>query len=319
MLLKLSAIGVAGVCAGQVMNKEAECWIFRDDIGAFWGVKGYEEMVTEVGTHKGHMEWPQYKFFGTYNSGSVRRGWQVFSRNCANCHGMIYRKYDFLLDKGYKQLELATELEMFTIHPAHHHVKQYYYQEWDDRDRVLSDRIYPPYYSQDQAKNANNGSWPVDLSKIRLRPGNLNYIYNLLTGYHFKPPLGVDVPKGRHFNPYFDHMVIGMPRQLYDGMLDYADGTPASTPQMAYDVANFISYMQRRGGKSPDFNFKKWIIITGMLLIYPLFKVAHQGPIRNYMSYRFEVYAVRDGLYYKKFRTGQKNKKAAGWRHKIWA
>jgi ubiquinol-cytochrome c reductase cytochrome c1 subunit len=29
-------------------------------------------------------------------------------------------------------------------------------------------------------------------------------------------------------------MIIGMPRQLYDGMMKYEDGTPASTPQMVY-------------------------------------------------------------------------------------
>lgn len=40
----------------------------------------------------------------------------------------------------------------------------------------------------------------------------------------------MDIPKGKHFNPYFDHMIIGMPRQLHDGMIDYDDGTPASTP-----------------------------------------------------------------------------------------
>lgn len=74
----------------------------------------------------------------------------VFSRNCGNCHGIIYKKYDILLDKAFKQLELATFVaDNFTIHPGHHHFKQYYYQEWDERDRVISDRIYPPYFSQD--------------------------------------------------------------------------------------------------------------------------------------------------------------------------
>jgi len=34
-----------------------------------------------------------------------------------------------------------------------------------------------------------------------------------------------------------------MPRQLHDGLIEYEDGTPASAPQMAFDVANFISYM----------------------------------------------------------------------------
>lgn len=92
---------------------EAKCWLYRDDIGAFWGIKGYEEQVSEVGTHRGHMEWPQFNFFGTFNSGSVRRGFQVFARNCSNCHGILHKKYDAVLDKGYKQLELAVE----TFHP----------------------------------------------------------------------------------------------------------------------------------------------------------------------------------------------------------
>lgn len=35
-------------------------------------------------------------------------GFQVFSKNCANCHGMMGKKYDLLLDKVYEQLELST-------------------------------------------------------------------------------------------------------------------------------------------------------------------------------------------------------------------
>lgn len=83
-------------------EKQTKCWIYRDDIGAFWGIKGYEEQVSEVGSHHGHYHWPQEALLGQYDSGSVRRGFQVFSRNCANCHGMAYRRYDFLLDRGYK-------------------------------------------------------------------------------------------------------------------------------------------------------------------------------------------------------------------------
>lgn len=36
-------------------------------------------------------------------------------------------------------------------------------------------------------------------------------------------------------------------------MIEYEDGTPSSTPQMAFDVANFISFMQLRDGyRRPD-------------------------------------------------------------------
>ena len=63
----------AGLGYSQAEEKE-HCFIYRDDIGAFWGIKGYEEMVTEVGTHHGHLSWPQFRTWGTYDSGSVRRG-----------------------------------------------------------------------------------------------------------------------------------------------------------------------------------------------------------------------------------------------------
>lgn len=89
-------------------KKDAKCWLYRDDIGAWWGIKGYEEQVSEVGTHHGHNKWPAFTWMGVYDAGSVRRGFQVFAKNCGNCHGYIHRKYDAVLDKGYHQLELAV-------------------------------------------------------------------------------------------------------------------------------------------------------------------------------------------------------------------
>ena len=62
--------------------------------------------------------------------------------------GSTYTQGDtVMLDKAYKQLELASAVSMFSINPGHHHYKQYYYQEWDDRDRVISDFMYAPYLS----------------------------------------------------------------------------------------------------------------------------------------------------------------------------
>ncbi|CAD8086567.1 unnamed protein product [Paramecium sonneborni] len=314
----LFCLGV-GMLITQKENT-VHAWLYRDDIGAFWGIKGYEEQVTEVGTHRGHMSWPQYRFLGTFDSGSVRRGFLVFSRNCANCHGIVYKKYDVLLDKVYKQLELAALVSNFTIHPAHHHFKQFYYQEWDERDRYIHDRIYPPYFSQDQAKNANGGVWPTDFSKIRLRPGGINYIYNILTGYHYKPYQGLDVPKGKAYNPYFDHMIIGMVRQLHDGLVDYEDGTPASTPQMAFDVTNFIQFVQRRSGfQRPDKTVRYYMFLTGVALIYPFAYLKTRGFYRNNLSLRWEMYAVRDGVYYNHFKKGWKNSRAIQFRGQVWA
>ena len=73
---RLALSGMAAAYAMSAKQDESNCFIYRDDIGAFWGIKGYEEQVSEVGTHHGHTSWPQYRFFGTFDSGSVRRGKQ---------------------------------------------------------------------------------------------------------------------------------------------------------------------------------------------------------------------------------------------------
>lgn len=49
-------------------NQAAEAWLFRDDIGAPHGIKGYEEQVNSVGMHHGHSHWPSEITWNTYNS-----------------------------------------------------------------------------------------------------------------------------------------------------------------------------------------------------------------------------------------------------------
>jgi ubiquinol-cytochrome c reductase cytochrome c1 subunit len=140
-----------------------------------------------------------------------------------------------------------------------------------------------------------------------------------MTGYHYKPPHGMDIPKGKSFNPYFDHMIIGMPRQLFDGMIDYEDGTPASTPQMAYDVSTFIAYMQRRNGyRKPDFNVRQNMMVSGICLWWPLKYWKTRATYRNLLCMRYEMYAIRDGVYYHHLKKGMRNSRAEQFKTKIW-
>ena len=144
----------------------------------------------------------------------------------------MHQKYDLLVDKGFSQAELKKKMVYLPkVHPAHQKYRGDFFQDWDYRQRQIHDRIWPPYLTVHQAKNANMGVWPPELSKAGThQPGLINYPYNLLTGYHYSPPFGHDVPEGRYFNPYYDHMIIAMPPQLHDGMIEYEDGTPSSAP-----------------------------------------------------------------------------------------
>ena len=57
-MFKKGVIGII-MCYGTCQSdKPIKNWSYRDDVGAHWGIKGYEEMVTEVGTEHGHMTWP---------------------------------------------------------------------------------------------------------------------------------------------------------------------------------------------------------------------------------------------------------------------
>jgi len=59
----------AGLFAyGYSNRKSTEAWLFRDDIGAPYGIKGYEEQVNSVGVDHGHSYWPSEVTFQTYNS-----------------------------------------------------------------------------------------------------------------------------------------------------------------------------------------------------------------------------------------------------------
>jgi ubiquinol-cytochrome c reductase cytochrome c1 subunit len=59
-------------------QKATEAWLFRDDIGAPYGVKGYEEQVNTVGWHHGHAHWTCEINWNSFNSATLRRGFKVF-------------------------------------------------------------------------------------------------------------------------------------------------------------------------------------------------------------------------------------------------
>jgi len=155
--------------------------------------------------------------------------------------------------------------------------------------------------TRDHAKSANGGLWPLDLSRTtEHNPGHVNFVYNILTGYHYSPPFGHEVPEGRYFNPYHHHMIIGMPRQLYDGMLKYDDGTPASTPQMAHDIATYLDFIENHN--MPDTRLQLVMVYTWFAIWIGVCWWFTRYRDFNFHSYRHEVYALRDGSSYKKFR-----------------
>lgn len=169
---------------------------------------------------------------------SLRRGFQVYREVCASCHSLSRVPYRTLVGT------------ILTVDEAKALAEENEYPDEPDeqgeiplRPGKLADYIPAPYKNDEAARFANNGALPPDLSLIiKARHGGCDYVFSLLTGYPEEAPAGVQVAPGMNFNPYFPGTGIGMARVLYDGLVEYEDGTPASTSQMAKDVVEFLNW-----------------------------------------------------------------------------
>jgi len=91
-----------------------------------------------------------------------------------------------------------------------------------------------------------------------------------------------------------------MPRPLYDGMLEYKDGTPASTPQMAADVTAFLIWLadeehdQEHIQDNMLFTFYTWLFLT-----FPGFWMIKARYTANWFVKKTEFYLCRN---YTKYR-----------------
>merc|ERR1712004_161285 len=92
--------------------------------------------------------------------------------------------------------------------------------------------------------------------------------------------------------------------------MGYEDGTPSSAPQMAHEVAEYISFLGRN--KVPDTMIVISMVLCVVATFYPISYLFTKQHYINTYSHRFEMYAVKNGGY-KKFREKMfKTHKSAG-------
>ncbi|XP_072855575.1 cytochrome c1, heme protein, mitochondrial [Pogona vitticeps] len=224
---------------------------------------------TAVGAFELELHPPQYPWehgglLKAFDHSSIRRGYEVYKQVCSACHSLQYVAFRHLIGVTHTEEEakaLAAEIQvedgpddegnMFT------------------RPGLISDYFPKPYPNPEAAKAANNGALPPDLSYIiRARHGGEDYVFSLLTGY-CDPPAGVNLRGELHFNPYFPGQAIGMAAPLYNEILEFEDGTPATLSQMAKDVCTFLCWVSM-----PEHDTRKRMAVKALLLggiLFPLF------------------------------------------------
>jgi len=183
-------------------------------------------------------EWSFDGIFGTYDRASLQRGFQVYKEVCSVCHAVKHLYFRDLADLGYSEDEVKAIAAGYQVTDPQPNDQGEMYQ----RPGRPSDPIPAPFPNDQAARNANNGAFPPDQSMIvKARPGGPNYVYAILTGYKDPPP-GFNMLSGMNYNEYFPGHQIAMPPPLSDNAVTFADGVPASVPQMAHDVVTFLAW-----------------------------------------------------------------------------
>ena len=207
--------------------------------------------------HPPAQRWSWEGWVGTFDRGAAQRGLKVYLEVCSACHGIERVAWRNLESLGLSEAEvkaLAAEREV-TDGPN---------EDGDmfERAAIPSDRILSPFANDQAARAANGGALPPDLSliiKSRARgegniPANFgkmllgrdsasgaDYLHALLTGYE-DPPAGFDLLDGLSYNAWFPGNQIAMTPPLFDGAVDFDDGTGSGLDQMSRDVTTFLAW-----------------------------------------------------------------------------
>ena len=236
----------------------------------FSGANGAEEAA-----HPPRNDYKSAGIFGKFDQASMQRGFQVYVEVCAACHSLDLVAFRSLDALGYNEDEIkaiAVEYEYATIDDE---------GEEAFRPGIPADKFPAPFANEAMARAANGGALPPDFSTIVKAREHLSffpwkstygedYIVALMEGYE-EAPADVEMNPGLYYNKYFAGNQTAMAPPLFDDMIEYADGTPATIHQMSYDVANFLAWasdptMQER--KEMGLKVMLFMIVFTILLYF---------------------------------------------------
>lgn len=174
---------------------------------------------------------------GKFDKQQLQRGFQVYKEVCASCHSMQYLAFRNLQDIGYSE-------DQVKVIAAEYQVQDGPDENGDMFDRPArgSDHFPKPFANAQLARASNGGALPPDLSLMtKAREDGPNYVFSLMMGYT-EPPKGFELMPGMSYNTYFPGHQIGMPQQITDDRVTYADGTKATAEQISADVTAFLHW-----------------------------------------------------------------------------
>ena len=200
----------------------------------------YVKVFAENSAELLKVDWSFKSFFGKFDRASLQRGYQVYNEVCSSCHSVKYLSYRNLAEKGgpeFSEEEVKAIASNFEVTDGPDSTGEMF-----TRPARLSDKFVNPYANDEEAKSANGGAYPPDMSVlVKARKGGADYIYSLLLGYD-DPPSDIKLDDGVYYNKYMYGNKIKMASPLSEGIVEYSDGTEASLEQMSKDVTTFLMW-----------------------------------------------------------------------------
>lgn len=195
--------------------------------------------------------------FGKFDQGQLQRGFKVYKEVCSACHSMNLVAFRTLEDLGYSEAQIKALAAEYTVQDGPNDAGDMF-----ERPGIPSDHFPAPFPNEAAAAASNGGAAPPDMSLLakargvergfpqfifdiftQYAEGGPDYIHSLLTGFDEKPPEGMKIPEGTHYNPYFVSGVsLKMAKPLSDGQVTYDDGAPATVEQYSQDVSAFLMW-----------------------------------------------------------------------------
>jgi len=212
--------------------------------------------ASDLELHPPKNPWSHNGPISALDHASIRRGYEVYKQVCAACHSMRFVAYRNLVGVTHTEEEAKAEAEETQVEDGPNEAGEMF-----KRPGKLSDYFPNPYANEEAARAANNGAFPPDLSYIvSARHGGEDYIFALLTGY-CDSPAGIVLREGQYFNPYFPGGAISMAQALYNEVIEYNDGTPATASQLSKDISTFLKWTAE-----PEHDDRKKMIIKAFMM-----------------------------------------------------
>ena len=225
--------------------------------------------------------WSHHGALQSFDHASIRRGFQVYRQVCASCHSVDKVAFRSFVGVTHTEQEIKAVAESYEVTDGPNDIGEMYV-----RPGKLSDKIPGPYKNEEEARAANNGAYPPDLSLVvKARHYGIDYIVALLTGY-VEAPFGKAMLPGLHYNPYFPGGAIAMAKQLVDGQVEYEDGTPATESQMAKDVACFLAWAAEPEHDERKLSGFKFVVAIGVaVVLLGFYKRFRWSPVKTRKFY----------------------------------